>query len=117
MDNNLAKKEPQARQALANALVTGQFKESVMLFVEHHLEEIEAEYWQEFFGTTRPSAEQIIAKLEVEDRSYLEDEELDEDEIEYYANHLDFSLPDEVSQYVLCVTFKDGQVVDISMES
>ncbi|TXJ09958.1 MAG: DUF2004 domain-containing protein [Acinetobacter sp.] len=117
MDNNLAAKEQLARQALANALVTGQFKESILLFIEHHLEEIEVEYWQEFFGTNKPSAEQIIAKLEVEDRSYLEDEELDEDEIEYYDNHLDFNLPDDVSQYVLCVKFKDGQVHDISMES
>lgn len=117
MDNNLAKKEQLARQAFADALVTGQFKDSVLLFIEHHLEEIEAEYWQEYFGTNQPSAGQIIAKLEVEDRSWLEDEELDEDEIEYYHNKLDFSLPDEVTQYVLCVKFKDGQVVDISMES
>ena len=49
MDNNLAAKEQLASQALANALVTGQFKESILLFIEHHLEEIEVEYWQEFF--------------------------------------------------------------------
>jgi len=35
----------------------------------------------------------------------------------YYENHLDFSLPDEISQYVICVVFEEDSIIDVCMES
>lgn len=96
-------KEKIARLALTDSLVTGRFKENVLLFVEHHLEEVDPEYWQKYFGSTQPEALAVIEKLILQDNS---DENL-----------LDFTLPNEATQYVLCVTFEADKVTDISMES
>jgi len=42
----------------------------------------------------------------------------DGDEPFQRAELIDFSLPDEITNYVLCVSFdKKGDVIDISMES
>lgn len=96
-------KEKIARLALNDSVVTGRFKENVLLFVEHHLEEVEPEYWQKHFGSTQPTVMEVIEKLVLHENS--------ED------NSLDFTLPDDTTQYVLCVTFEEDKVVDISMES
>lgn len=37
-------KEKIARLALKNALTTGVFKQNILLFVEHHLDEVEPGY-------------------------------------------------------------------------
>ncbi len=78
------------------------------LFVSHHLEEIESSYWTERFQTESPEASQILDALIL--RSDFEDE----DDIDSF----DFTLPGDVTDYVICVSFgENGEVEDISMES
>ncbi|RYZ93972.1 MAG: DUF2004 domain-containing protein, partial [Moraxellaceae bacterium] len=79
-------KEKIARLALTDSLVTGRFKENVLLFVEHHLEEVEPEYWQKHFGSTQPAVQEVIEKLVLHDNSE--------------GNLLDFTLSDDTTQYV-----------------
>ena len=111
-------KEFLARSALYDAVsFKNSFTQSVMLFIQHHLDEIGAEYWTMHFGSPKPSAEQIIDKLELDEHALLSAEGLSEEDIAYHENHLDFMLPAGASQYVLCVSFVNGQVYEISMES
>jgi Protein of unknown function (DUF2004) len=97
-----------ARTAIKAAYGTEDDEHGATLFVSHHLEEIDAPYWEKHFGTATPEPNQILDALVL--RS--EFEEVDE------IDTFDFTLPGEVTDYVICVTFDDaGEVVDISMES
>ena len=102
-------------QRTANALAAIKQKMSdedsgVSLYVSHHLQEIESAYWQEHTGTTNPSAEQVINLLTLR-TAWGEDT----DDI---AEVFDFTLPGNVTDYVLAVRFnEDGEVEDIDMES
>lgn len=74
-------------------------------FVSHHVEELSESYWQKHLGTSAPSNEQVIGLLVL--REKWDDEEV-----------FDFTLPDEVTDYVVSVSFDDdGQIEDIVMES
>ncbi|MBK1790997.1 DUF2004 domain-containing protein [Persicirhabdus sediminis] len=79
------------------------------LFVAHHLEELEASYWQSHFKVDVPEASQILDSLVLS--PYCIDEE---DEV---INNLDFTLPGEVTNYLICVCFEGDEVIDITMES
>ena len=72
----------------------------------YYLEEIEPEYWQEHFATATPTVLQVL------DAFILISQWGDDSE------KLDFTLADDVTDYVICVSFDSkGQVIDISMES
>ncbi|GAA0851693.1 hypothetical protein GCM10009113_36270 [Marinobacter szutsaonensis] len=74
-------------------------------FVSHHLDELPESYWRKHLGTSAPSNEQVIGLLVL--REKWDDEEV-----------YDFTLPDEVTDYVVSVSFDDaGQIEDIVMES
>ncbi|MFK4048840.1 DUF2004 domain-containing protein [Acinetobacter venetianus] len=106
----LQQREKLARAAMQLALEDQQAEDSVDLYIQHHLEEIETEYWVKHFGTPSPTPLQVLDALVLE-------HEGDDEEIEAYEM-LDFSLPDQVTNYVICVSFDShGQVIDISMES
>ncbi len=78
-------------------------------FVSHHLEELPGEYWEEHCKTASPTPAQVLDLLEL--RSEFDDDDDD-------FSNFDFTLPGEVTDYVLCVTINDdGEVEDISMES
>lgn len=97
-----------ARAAIKAAYGTEEDEFGGTLFVSHHLEEIDPAYWMEQFGTTTPDPTQILDSL------VLRSEFDEEDEIDSF----DFTLPGDVTDYVLCVTFnEDGEVDDLSMES
>ena len=51
---SLQQREQLARIAMRTELENQQAGESVELFIRHHLEEIEPEYWQEHFATATP---------------------------------------------------------------
>lgn len=110
MNNNLIET---ARQAILSAGAQSEDFPGIGLFVSHHLDELPEDYWIEQTGTAKPAAEAILKLLEPME---MDEEEADlEDEEEVM---IDFTLPDEVTQYLLCVTFdSDGQVDDIVMES
>ena len=86
---------------------------AVTLFVSHHLDELGGEYWQEHCGAPRPEPKQVLDILTL--RSHWgEGGEEDEDGIDVF----DFSLPGDVSNYVISVSFdQNGDVEDITMES
>src|SRR5215831_8173428 len=88
---------------------------SVKLFVSHHLQELDAAYWKKHTGKPRPSPKKVLDLLEL--RSHWgedDDGDIDENGIETF----DFTLPGDVTQYVICVKFdEDGEVEDIEMES
>lgn len=97
-----------ARAAIKSAYGTEDDEYGATLFVSHHLEELDQSYWEEHFKTPRPEPRQIL------DRLVLRNEFEDEDD----SDSLDFTLPGDVTDYVLCVSFyDDGEVDDISMES
>ncbi|MBT3375573.1 MAG: DUF2004 domain-containing protein [Lentisphaerae bacterium] len=81
------------------------------LFVSHHLDELEESFWIQLCGTARPAYEDVIEKLVLQSH-WSED---DEDE---GIDSFDFTLPDDVTDYLICVRFDDsGTVDDIAMES
>lgn len=83
------------------------------LFVSHHLEEIDASYWEKHLGAPKPEPIRVLDLLEL--RSHWGDDDGDD---EKGFETFDFTLPDDVTDYVISVRFDDsGKVEDISMES
>jgi hypothetical protein len=111
---NMSNKEEIARRKTAALAAIKQSAEdshsSVVLFASHHLEELDPTYWQQHNGTKHPGRKQILDLLEL--RSHWGGE--GDDGIEVF----DFTLPGNVTEYVISVRFdNDGAVEDISMES
>jgi len=74
-------------------------------FVSHHLGELPKSYWDEHTGVASPKKETVIDLLVL--RSKWDDEEV-----------YDFTLPGDVTDYVVSVSFDDnGNIEDIVMES
>ena len=97
--------EIKALEAIKNSSGTEQGEYGINLFISHHLEELPQSYWTKHLGTSKPSYEQIIGLLIL--HSKWEDEEI-----------YDFTLPEEVTNYVVSVSFNEnGEVDDISIES
>jgi hypothetical protein len=80
------------------------------LFVSHHLAELPKEYWLEQLGSAAPSPAAVLDLLTL--KSSWGDE--DDDGLENF----DFTLPGEVTNYVISAHFDDtGEVDAVSMES
>lgn len=78
------------------------------LFVSHHLEELKPAYWQRHLSNAKPEPNAVLGLLVLRGH-WGEDDELET---------FDFTLPDDVTQYVLCVRFdKAGNVAGVAMES
>ena len=108
MEIEIEKREKAAIAAIRRAFGTEDDADGATLFVEHHLEEIEGEYWQKHLGTPKPEPIKVLGILVL--RSHWGGE----DDIEIF----DFTLPENVTDYVISVRFDEsGQVADISMES
>ena len=96
-----------ALDAIKQALGTEAGKDSVTLFIEHHLEELPSSYWQHHLGSGAPEPAAILGLLQL--RSSW-----GEGDIEYF----DFTLPEGVTDYVVSVHFDaTGAIESISMES
>ena len=110
--NNFKEREQKAKKAIWQTYLQDAAPDNqVRLYVEHHLQEIAPKYWQHHTGLTRPDAKQVIELLSTQ-------RFLDFHSVEENDDSIDFSLPDNVTDYVLCVSFdEDGDVEDISMES
>ena len=95
-----------ALAAIQGAYGTPEDEYGGTLFVSHHLEHVGEDYWLKHVGSASPEPKEVLGLLEI--HSDLEDG----------LEVLDFSLPGEVSNYLICVTFgEDGDVEGISMES
>ena len=86
----------------------GQFNTN--LFISHHLEELDSEYWKTHFGSEKPDGKAILEKLVLVDNWSSEDDT--------NMNVFDFSLPENITDYMLSVRLNpEGGVDEISMES
>lgn len=96
-----------ALEAIKRAFDAKDEEADVVLFVDHHLAELPASYWQRHLGSDAPRPSTVLGLLQF--RSSW-----GENDIEYF----DFTLPEEVTNYVVCAHFNDaGSVDSISMES
>ena len=100
MDN-----QAKALAAIKEASGTELGEYSIDEFISHHLEELPSDYWKEHLGITSPTADSVIGLLVL--RSKWDDSEV-----------YDFTLPENVTDYVVSVSFDDdGEIEDIAMES
>ena len=96
-----------ALDAIRKAYGTEAGEFSTTLFVGHHLDELPQDYWQAHAGTGSPEPAAVLGLLEL--KSNWGDDDLE---------NFDFSLPGDVTDYVLSVRFDDaGEIDEISMES
>ena len=107
-DRVLKQRTDTARAVMRSSYGTEDGEFGVTLFVSHHLIEIPDSYWEARFQTSAPEPLQVIDSL-VLLAHYGGD---------YDCDTLDFTLPGEVTNYLICVNFDaNGEVEDISMES
>lgn len=101
-------RETLALDAIKQAFGTEAGMDNVNLFIEHHVEELPQSYWQQHLGSSgKPEQAAVLGLLQL--RSSW-----GEGDIEYF----DFTLPGEVTNYVVCVHFDGAGVIDgISLES
>jgi hypothetical protein len=108
--DEVLKRETAARAAIKKSLGTAEGEFGADLFVSHHLTELDGDYWQRHLGTTNPEPICILDILKL--RSHWGGE--DETGMEVF----DFTLPDDVTNYVISVRFDEtGEIEEISMES
>jgi hypothetical protein len=107
MAGEVEKRTKLALDAIRNAYGTEAGEFSTTMFVAHHLDELPQDYWQEHTGTDAPDPAAVLGLLEL--KSHWGDGDIE---------NFDFSLPGEVTDYLLSVRFDDsGEVDEISMES
>ena len=100
-----------AREAISTACLDELDGSGVGLFISHHLEELDLEYWREHLDGAMPTPKNVLELL-VLDSHWSEDD--DENGVDYF----DFVLPGDVSNYLISVHFDiSGDVANISMES
>ncbi len=110
----ISDREAAARARIDAVYGTPEDEFDVTLFVSHHLSELDASYWIKHTGTSKPEARKVLRLLEV----CFDSEEEDLAPEEEPRNSLDFTLPDGVTNYVICVEFDDsGNVASVVMES
>jgi len=106
----LTRRTQLALETITRSLDTEDGEYGATLFATHHLEELDQAYWQTHLKSDKPLPAQVIGLLCLQShRGDDDDDGLDT---------LDFSLPGDVTNYVLCVRFnKNGEITGISMES
>ncbi len=105
--DNLKLRQKRASEELKKIFNTEKGVDNINVFIEHHKKEISTDYWKEHLKTSNPTSLEILNYIEFKTA-------WGENDIEY----LDFTLPDDVTQYVLSVHFNtDGDIDYISMES
>lgn len=109
-DAEIARRTKVALKAISDTVGTEAGEYGADLFAVHHLEELDATYWVKWLQTKNPTTRQVLSILTLCDHWSESDEE--------GLDTLDFTLPGEVTDYVISVRFdRKGNVEDISMES
>lgn len=104
------RRQPLALEAIRRTFDTDEGEFGATLFVTHHLEELPGDYWQLHLGSASPEPSKVLDLLQL--RGHWGDD--DEDGIDVF----DFTLPGDVTNYVLSVRFDEsGEIEEISMES
>jgi hypothetical protein len=110
MASDLEKRVKVALESIREAYGTEAGEFGTTLFVEHHLAELPPDYLRKYTGSEAPEPAAILALLELKD--HWGDE--GDDDLE----NLDFSLPGDVTDYVLSARFDEsGNIEEITMES
>jgi hypothetical protein len=108
--DEVVRREKLAIAAIKRKMGAEDGESAVNLFVSHHLDELGGEYWQKHLGTASPDALQILDILKL--RSHWGGEDNNG------IKNFDFTLPDDVTDYAICVSFdRAGEVDEVSMES
>ncbi len=106
----IERRKSAAISAIKKAFGTEEDEYGATLFVSHHLEELEEDYWQANLGTPKPEPGQVLDILNLE--THWGDEHSDG------MDTLDFTLPGDVTNYLISVSFDAaGEVEEITMES
>lgn len=104
-EKEIKRREQEALKSIKASFGTPEQEYGVTMFAEHHIEEVEPEYWEKHLGTSKPEPKSVLDILILR-------EHWDEDTI------FDFTLPDETTDYVISVHFDaEGKVEEITMES
>jgi hypothetical protein len=107
MAGEIEKRAKLALDAIRKAYGTEAGEFSTTIFVGHHLEQLPQGYWQERTGTASPEPAAVLELLEL--KSSWGDSDIE---------NFDFSLPGDVTDYVLSAHFNGaGEIDEISMES
>lgn len=94
-----------AFEGIKNSSGTEKGEYGIDEFVSHHIDELPRNYWKKHLGTEVPSSDQVIGLLVLL---------LKWDDEEVY----DFTLPEDVTNYVVSVSFdEDDNIENIEMES
>lgn len=102
-------REKTAREKIKSLYGTPEGEYGPTLFVSHHLDEVKSEYWVGTCGTDAPEATQVLESLVLVDSwSSADDGNMDV---------FDFSLPGNVTSYLLSARFENGEVAEVPMES
>ena len=103
-----------AFEAIQRSSGDGVKEDSVGVFISHHLKEIGSAFWSKHCKTEHPSPSQVIDILILQSHWGDDDEEEGGEGIQ----HFDFTLPDDVTHYVISVSFEEnGEISGIEMES
>ena len=106
----VARRTKAALAAIKRTFGTEEGEFGATLFATHHVNELDATFWQKHLGCEKPDPGRVLDILEL--RSHWGAE--GDDGIEVF----DFTLPNSITNYVISVRFDEaGEVEDISMES
>jgi|ERR1043166_1363017 hypothetical protein len=106
--DEIKRREAAARAAIKTAFRTADDEFGATLFVSHHLEELDSGYWKKHLATETPEPRRILQLLELCSH-WGGDDEIDT---------FDFTLPEDVTNYVISVAFdEDADVSGIAMGS
>ena len=106
--DEIKRREVVARAAIKRAFDAADDESDVAIFISHHLEELDSAYWKKHFSKETPPPLRILESL------VLRDHWGGDDEIDTF----DFTLPEDVTDYVISVSFDEaGDVFGITMES
>lgn len=94
-----------AFDAIKSSFNTEQGEHGIDLFISHHIEELSEQTWSGLLGKAQPTASEVLEIMVL--RSSWNDD------LTY-----DFTLPNNVTNYVVSVLFNENGKIDcISMES
>jgi Protein of unknown function (DUF2004) len=104
----IRRREAAARAEFNRAIGTTDGEFGVTLFVSHHLNELDPSYWKTHLSTETPDPRRVLGLLVLKSHWGGDDE----------SDGFDFTLPGEITDYVLSVTFDEsGAITGMTMES
>ncbi|WP_208354590.1 DUF2004 domain-containing protein [Pseudaestuariivita rosea] len=108
MKDQIAKQEA-ARAKIRALYGTPEGEDGPTLFVSHHLDELSSDEWKQCLAIEKPTAEQILDGLVlVSAWDSKEDGNIDT---------FDFSLPNNMTNYLIAVRFDGDEIESVDMES